>query len=125
MWGDGFSTVQDTFSTVEVVQLSEGITSVQWGIASVLDIQCTGGRTSVHVGITSVQWRDNVSTVEGIQYSGRRILISACLVINNDEKISILLYYDMKFSFGSFSKIQADFMPFESWTGVLQVQPCF
>ena len=27
----------------------------------------------------------------------------------------------MKFSFGSFSKIQADFMPFESWTGVLQV----
>ena len=34
-------------------------------------------------------------------------------------------FYDMKFSFGSFSKIQADFMPFESWTGVLQVQPCF
>ena len=24
-----------------------------------------------------------------------------------------------------FLKIQADFMPFESWTGVLQVQPCF
>ena len=39
-------------------------------------------------GITSVQWRDNISTVEGIQYSGGRILISACLVINNDEKIS-------------------------------------
>ena len=35
------------------------------------------------------------------------------------------LYYDTKFSFGSFSKIQADFMHFESWTGVLQVQPCF
>ena len=31
---------------------------------------------------------DNTSTVEGIQYSGGRILISACLVINNDEKIS-------------------------------------
>ena len=31
---------------------------------------------------------DNISTVEGIQYSGGRILISACLVINNDEKIS-------------------------------------
>ena len=30
---------------------------------------------------------DNISTVEGIQYSGGRILISACLVINNDEKI--------------------------------------
>ena len=69
---------------------------------------------------------DNISTVEGIQYSGERILISACLVINNDEKMSTFLYYDTKFSFGrSFSKIQADFMPFESWTGVLQVQPCF
>ena len=33
-------------------------------------------------------------------------------------------YYDTKFSFGSFSKIQADFMLFESWTCVLQVQPC-
>ena len=40
-------------------------------------------------GITSVQWGDNISTVEGIQYSGGRILISTCLVINNDEKISI------------------------------------
>ena len=39
-------------------------------------------------GITSVQWWDNISTVEGIQYSGGRILISACLGINNDEKIS-------------------------------------
>ena len=31
---------------------------------------------------------DNISTVEGIQYTGGRILISACLVINNDENIS-------------------------------------
>ena len=31
---------------------------------------------------------DNISTVEGIQYSGGRTLISACLVNNNDEKIS-------------------------------------
>ena len=31
---------------------------------------------------------DNINTVEGIQYSGRRILISTCLVIDNDEKIS-------------------------------------
>ena len=68
---------------------------------------------------------DNISTVEGVQYSGGRILISACLVINNDEKISMFLYYDAKFSFGSFSKIKADFMPFESWAGVLQVRPCF
>ena len=51
MWGD-------SFSTVEVVQYSGGITSVQWG--------------------------DNISTVEGIQYSGVRILISAC---SGHEKI--------------------------------------
>ena len=44
----------------------------------------------------------NTSTVEGIKNSGGRILISACLTINNDEKISIRLYYEMKFSFGSF-----------------------
>ena len=31
---------------------------------------------------------ENISTVEGIQYSGGRILILACLAINNDEKIS-------------------------------------
>ena len=46
--------------------------------------------------ITSVQWGDNISTVWDItQYNGGRILISACLVINNDEKIStfyVLLY---------------------------------
>ena len=65
---------------------------------------------------------DNISTVEGIQYSGVRILISAC---SGHEKILIFLYYDTKLSFGSFSKIQTDFMHFESWTGVLQVQPCF
>ena len=63
--------------------------------------------------------------MEGIQYSGERILISACLVINNDKKISTFLYYDTKFSVLSFSKIQADFIPFESWTGALQVQHCF
>ena len=68
---------------------------------------------------------DNISTVEGIQYSGGRILISECLVINNDKKILTFLYYDTKLSVRSFSKIQADFMLFESWTGVLQVQPCF
>ena len=45
---------------------------------------------------------DSISTVEGIQYSGGRILISACLAINNDEKISTFLYYDTKFSLGSF-----------------------
>ena len=47
-----------------------------------------GDNISTCGGIASVQWRDNISTVEGIQYSGGRILISACLVINNDEKLS-------------------------------------
>ena len=56
---------------------------------------------------------DSFSTVEGIQYNGGRILISACLVINNDEKIStFFLYYGTKVSFRRFSKIQADFMHF-------------
>ena len=61
--GDNVSTVGDSFSTVEGIQYIGGITSVQW-------------------------W-DNISTVEDIQYSGGRILFSTCLVINNDEKISI------------------------------------
>ena len=47
-----------------------------------------GNNISTCGGITSVQWGDNISTVEGIQYNGERILISACLLINNDEKIS-------------------------------------
>ena len=47
-----------------------------------------GDNISTCGGITSVQWGDNIGNVEGIQYSGGRILISACLVINNDEKIS-------------------------------------
>ena len=48
------------------------------------NISTCGGITSAHAG-------DNISTVEGIQYSGGRILISACLAIDNDGKISILL----------------------------------
>ena len=52
MWGNSFSNVGDTFSTVEVVQYSGGITSVQWGdsFSTVEGIQYTGGITSVHVG---------------------------------------------------------------------------
>ena len=77
MWGD-------SFSTVKVVQYSGGITSVQWGVVSVLwRVFSTLGDNISTVG-------DNISTVEGIQYSGGRILISACLLINNDEKISTI-----------------------------------
>ena len=43
---------------------------------------------SVYRGDNISTCGDNIITVEGIQYSGGRILISACLVINNDEKIS-------------------------------------
>ena len=67
--GDGFSTVEDGFSTVEGIHYIGGLHQYMWGI-------------------TSVQCGVNISTVEGIQYSGERILISARLVINNDEKIS-------------------------------------
>ena len=61
MWGDSFSTVGDTFSTMEVVQYSGEITSVQWGdtFSTVEGIQYIGGITSVHAG-------DNISTVEGM-----------------------------------------------------------
>ena len=45
-WGDSFSTVRDSFSTVEVVQYS-------------------GGITSVHVGDNISTVGDNISTVEG------------------------------------------------------------
>ena len=38
---------------------------------------------------------DNISTVEGIQYSGGRILISARLVINNDE--TILTFFVLRY----------------------------
>ena len=51
-------------------------------------IQYIGGITSVHWGDNISTVGDDISTLEGIQYSGGRILISACLVINNDEKIS-------------------------------------
>ena len=46
-----FSTVGDSFSTVEVVQYS-------------------GGITSVHAGDNISTVGDNISTVEGIQYCG-------------------------------------------------------
>ena len=49
LWGDSFSTVGDSFSTVEVVQYSGGIASVLWGV-----LQYCGG--------CSVQWGDNIST---------------------------------------------------------------
>ena len=51
MWGNSFSTVGDTFSTVEVVQY-------------------IGEITSVHEGDNISTVGDNISTVEGIQYSG-------------------------------------------------------
>ena len=66
----------------------------------------------------------NTSTVEGIKNSGGRILISACLTINNDEKYRYVCITKWNFH-SEVSKILADFMPFENWTGVLQVQPCF
>ena len=71
-----FSTVGDSFNTFGGYLQYCGVCSVQWG-----DNISTIGDSFSTVG-------DNISTVEGIQYSGGRILISACLVSNNDEKIS-------------------------------------
>ena len=51
------------------------------------ELQYCGGYL-VHWGDNISTVGDNISTVEGIQYNGGRILISACLVINIDEKIS-------------------------------------
>ena len=79
------------FSTLEVVQYIGGC-SVHRGdnISTVGDSFSTvGDNISTCGGITSVKWGDNISTVEGIQYSGGRILISACLVINHDEDIDV------------------------------------
>ena len=60
--------------------------------------------------------------MEGIQYSGGRILISA---FSGHEKILMFFVLRYEIFIWKFSKIQTDFMHFESWTGVLQVQPCF
>ena len=100
--GDSISTVGDIFSTVEGVQY-------------------TGEITSLHVRDNIITVGDNISTVEDIQYSGGRILISACLAINNDAIFCITI----RNFHSEVSKILADFMPFEIWTGVLQVQPYF
>ena len=45
----------------------------------------------------------NISTVEVIQYSGGRILISACLAINNDKKISTFFVLRYEIFIGKFS----------------------
>ena len=60
---DSFSTVGDSFSTVEIAQYCGGITSVHVEV-----VQYSGGITSVHAEITSVLWRV-FSSVEGyLQY---------------------------------------------------------
>ena len=68
---------------------------------------------------------DNISAVEGIQLSEGRILISACLVINNDEKISTFFVLRYEIFVRKFFEDSSRFHALESWTGVLQVHPCF
>ena len=101
LWRDNINTVEG------YLQYMWGTASVMWGIARQYCggyLQYCG-RCSVQWGITSVQWGklqycggylymgylqymqgdnistvgDNISNVEGIQYSGGRFLISACL----------------------------------------------
>ena len=80
---------------------------------------CPPHITSVqYCGGCSVHWRlfitsgDNISTVEGIRYSGGRFLISACLAIKNDEKISIFFCITKRNFYWEISKILPDFVPF-------------
>ena len=63
MWGDSFSTVGDNFSTVEGIQYIGGITPVH-----------AGGYLQYSGGTSSVQWEDNINTVEVAQYSGGKDL---------------------------------------------------
>ena len=71
---------------MEGIQYCGGIPSVLWedNISTVGDNISTVGDNISTVG-------DNITTVEGIQYRGGIILISVCLVISNDEKISTFL----------------------------------
>ena len=52
LWGDSFSTVGDSFSTVEVVQYSGGdsFSTVGGSFSTVEVVQYSGGITSVHAG---------------------------------------------------------------------------
>ena len=78
-WGDNISTVE------EYLQYCEGI-------------------TAVHVEGSFSTVGDTFSTVEGIQYSGEKCLISACLTIKNDEKIPIFFVLRNKIFVRKFRK---------------------
>ena len=111
--GDNVSTVGDNVSTVgdNVSTVGDSFSTVEDSFSTVEGIQYIGG-------ITSVLWR--VFSTVGEEFYFRHVW---SLIMTKRYQSS--LYYYTKFSFGSFSKIQADFMHFESWTGALQVKPCF
>ena len=111
--GGSFGAVEDIFSNVEVVQYSGLITSVQWEIASVLwRVFSTLEKTSVHVGITSVQWA--ITSVLWRLFS----------TVGQEFELRHVWSLIMTKRNRHFSKIQAYSMPFESWTDILQIQPC-
>ena len=80
----------DHNNTVEGIQYCGWIASVLWVIPSVLcslfitagDNISTLGDTFSTCGDNISTVGDNISTVEGIQYSGERFLIFACLAVN-------------------------------------------
>ena len=109
LWGDNSSTCGGKLQYCGGYLQYCGGYSVQWGITSVQWGDSFNTLEGIHYIRGKQQYMcwdnistvgDNISTVEGIQYTGGWILILACLVINNDEKISTFLYYDTK-SFGS------------------------
>ena len=100
MWGITAVHVGDNSSTCG------GIASVLWGIPSVLRRLFS----TVWDNISTVG--DSFSTVKGIQYSGGTILISACLVINNDKKISTFFVLRYEIFIRKFFEISSRFHAF-------------
>ena len=111
LWGIASVLWEDTFSTVEVVQYSGRIISVQWGRASVLwSVFSTFGRYLQYMqGITLVQWGNNISAMEGIQYSGEIISVqwgdNISTVGDNINTVEIIQYSgDKDLKYYEFSK---------------------
>ena len=82
----GITSVQwgDNISTVEGIQYSGRIPSVQWGIPS------------VQWGIPSVQWGVNISTVEVAQYSGDKDLPTEYYEFSKNLEIFSRAYFASK-----------------------------
>ena len=94
---------------MEVVQYIGRITSVQWGIASVLWRVSVYWRTlPVHTGDSISRVGDNISTVDGIQYSGgvcSTVGVSFSIVGDNISTVEVIQFSgDKNLKYYEFSK---------------------